>query len=93
MLISHDSENGVLRLVLLRDLDVTTRAAAAVQVEALLHAHHPQHVRWQWPTASPSAASLSVLARARRLCDALGASLTVLNATTPVRPGPQAAAA
>ncbi|MEK9524213.1 hypothetical protein ACIOMM_34240 [Streptomyces sp. NPDC087908] len=93
MFISHESENGVLRVVLLRDLDVSTRAAAAVQVEGLLSAHQPRQVRWQWPTASPSSASLSILARARRLCDDLGISLTIADAAAPVRTESRASAA
>ncbi|MEU7696984.1 MULTISPECIES: hypothetical protein [unclassified Streptomyces] len=90
MFISHESENGVLRVVLLRDLDVSARAAAAVQVEGLLSAHQPRQVRWHWPTTTPSPASLSILARAQRLCDDLGISLTVADTAPPVRTESQA---
>ncbi|MFI8966446.1 hypothetical protein ACIGO8_30530 [Streptomyces sp. NPDC053493] len=82
MLISHAMEDGVLHVALLRDLDVSSRAAAFLETEALLLAHRPRLVRIQIPTADPSPASLSALTRARRLCEALGIPLTVVG---PVR--------
>ncbi|WP_318211582.1 hypothetical protein [Streptomyces sp. SJL17-1] len=92
MLISHVFEDRVLHVTLLRDLDVTGRAAAILHIEALLAAHASRHVRIQLPTSDPSPASLSVLARARRLCEGLGTPLTVVG---PVRiaPRPRPAAA
>lgn len=76
MLISHDLDDGVLRLVPMCDLDVSARAAATLQAEALLYAYRLRHVELPLPTAAPSSASLGALARTRRLCDALGISLT-----------------
>ncbi|MFE1547471.1 hypothetical protein [Streptomyces sp. NPDC058718] len=86
MLFSHDFEDGVLHLSLIRDLDVTSRAAAAMRAEALLYAHRPRLVRLQLPTADPSPASLSVLARLRRLCEALGTPLSVFAPTATPQP-------
>ncbi|MEV6329152.1 hypothetical protein [Streptomyces sp. NPDC051909] len=90
MLISHAFEDGVLHLSFLQDLDVTSRAAAFLQTEALLLSHRPRLVRVQLPTADPSPASLSALSRARRLCEHLGIPLTVVGpvhvARTPPRP-------
>ncbi|MET9724077.1 hypothetical protein [Streptomyces zaomyceticus] len=83
MLMSHDFEDGVLHLSLHRDLDVDSRAAAAMRAEALLSAHRPRLVRLQLPTADPSPSSLSVLARLRRLCEALGTPLAVFAPTDP----------
>ncbi|MEV5975137.1 hypothetical protein [Streptomyces sp. NPDC051921] len=77
MLVRHTVENGVLRVALLGDLDVSSRAAAALQIETLLHSHRPEQVRITLSTSDPSRASLSVLARARRLCEGLGIPLTV----------------
>ncbi|WP_370416304.1 hypothetical protein [Streptomyces fradiae] len=85
MLISHAFEDGVLHLSFLRDLDVTSRAAAFLETEALLLSHRPRLVRVQLPTADPSPASLSALSRARRLCEHLGIPLTVVG---PVRVAP-----
>ncbi|MFI9117368.1 hypothetical protein [Streptomyces venezuelae] len=87
MLISHVFEDRVLHVTLLRDLDVAGRAAAALHIETLLSAHCPRHVRIQLPTIDPSPASLSVLARARRLCEGLGVPLSVVG---PVRIAPRA---
>ncbi|MDX2560907.1 hypothetical protein PV371_14760 [Streptomyces sp. TX20-6-3] len=81
MLISHVFEDRVLHVTLLRDLDVTGRAAVALHIETLLATHGPRHVRIQLPTSDPSPASLSVLARARRLCEGLGTPLTVVGPT------------
>ncbi|MEU9862548.1 hypothetical protein AB0D99_16920 [Streptomyces sp. NPDC047971] len=78
MLITYAIEDGVLHVTLLRDLDISTRAAASLETEALVHAHHPRHVRVQLPTFDPSPASLSALTRARRLCEHLGIPLTVV---------------
>ncbi|MGW5424812.1 hypothetical protein [Streptomyces sp. NPDC003943] len=82
MLIHHAFEDGVLHVSLLRDLDVTSRAAAFLETEALVHSHRPRLVRVQLPTADPSPASLSALCRTRRLCENLRIPLTVVG---PVR--------
>ncbi|MFF0558694.1 hypothetical protein ACH4ZU_29230 [Streptomyces sp. NPDC020472] len=86
MLIRHLVEDGVLHLALLHDLDVPSRAAAALQIETLLLAHRPRLVRMQLPTADPSPASLSALARARRMCEGLGIPLTVVGPAPVVGP-------
>lgn len=91
MLIRHTTSEGVLHLTLVRDLDVTSRAAAALHIEMLVFGHRPRHVRVQLPSAEPSAASLSVLARARRLCESLGVPLTVVGPSTAPPPKPAAA--
>ncbi|MGW6390279.1 hypothetical protein ACWFR1_07175 [Streptomyces sp. NPDC055103] len=79
MLIGHNVEDGVLHLEVLRDLDISSRAAATLEIEMLLFTHRPcSRVRVQLPTVDPSPASLSVLARARRLCGRRGVPLTVV---------------
>ncbi|MER7521088.1 hypothetical protein ABZ135_21340 [Streptomyces sp. NPDC006339] len=93
MLISHAFEDGVLHLSLLRDLDVTSRAAAFLETEALLYAHRPRHVRIQLPTSDPSPASLSTLSRARRICETLGIPLTVVGPLTTAHRPPRPTAA
>ncbi|MFB7356048.1 hypothetical protein [Streptomyces gardneri] len=70
-------------MALLHDLDIPSRAAAALHIETLLFTHHPHHVRIQLPTSDPSPASVSVLARARRLCERLAIPLTVGGPATP----------
>ncbi|MFH9725994.1 hypothetical protein ACH4M4_23975 [Streptomyces sp. NPDC017254] len=92
MLVGHAVEDGTLHIRLLRDLDVAGRAAAALQVEMLLYAHRPRHVRLRLPTSAPSPASLSVIARARRLCEGLGIPLTVVGAAESAPPTRPAAA-
>ncbi|WP_435973080.1 hypothetical protein [Streptomyces sp. Qhu_M48] len=92
MLIRHVLEDRVLHVTLLRDLDVASRAAAALQIEMLLVADRPRHVRIQLPTADPSPASLSVLALARRLCEGLRTPLTVVGPVRPAAPPRPAAA-
>lgn len=67
MLISHAFVHGVLHMALPSDLDVTDRAAAVLETEALVHAHRPRLVQMRLAGPDPSA-SLSALARARRLC-------------------------
>lgn len=87
MLIGHNVEDGVLHLEVLRDLDISSRAAATLEIEMLLFTHRPYgRVRVQLPTVDPSPASLSVLARARRLCGLRGVPLTVVGPPEPGRP-------
>lgn len=83
MLISHTIESDVLRVKLLRDLDVTARAAAALEIEALVSAHRPGRVLVELATPTPSPASLSALARARRMCQSFGIPLSATGAGTP----------
>lgn len=89
MAIPHEVHEGVLHLALPGDLDVPRRAAAALHLEMLLFTHRPTLVRVQLSSAEPSAASLSVLARARHLCEGLGIRLSVVGpaaAHPPTRP-------
>ncbi|MEU6878866.1 hypothetical protein [Streptomyces sp. NPDC046712] len=92
MVIRHLVEDGVLHVELLHDLDVPSRAAAALQIETLLLAHRPRLVRMQLATADPSPASLSALARTRRMCEGLGIPLTVVG-PAPIAPPSRPAAA
>ncbi|MFE0641679.1 hypothetical protein ACFW2Y_08715 [Streptomyces sp. NPDC058877] len=78
MLISHVLRHEVLHVALHRDLDVTNRAAAALQIQALVQEYRPVRVVIDVPTADPSPATLSALARAHRMCAGLGVPL-VLN--------------
>ncbi|GGR37082.1 MULTISPECIES: hypothetical protein [Streptomyces] len=82
MLIQHAFENGVLHVHLVQDLEVHNRAAAAVHIEQLLITHRPRTLRLQLPTATPSPASLSALARTRRLCESLGVGLSVVSSAS-----------
>ncbi|MFD5325715.1 hypothetical protein [Streptomyces sp. NPDC127092] len=91
MLIRHVREDGLLHMALVRDLDIPSRAAAVMHIEQLLFSHRPRHVRLQLPTADPSPASLSALARTRRLCEGLGISLTVVGPAIAAPPRPAAA--
>ncbi|MFE5513262.1 MULTISPECIES: hypothetical protein [unclassified Streptomyces] len=77
MLLSHAFEDGVLHLRLLRELDVTSRAAAALEIEAVVSAYRPDRVLLEFPSPCPSPASFSALARARRMCASLGIVLVV----------------
>lgn len=76
MVISHTLRDGVLRVTLLRDLDVTTRAAAALEIEALVASNRPGQVLVELPTPTPSPATLSALARAHRMCESMGIPLS-----------------
>ncbi|WP_051820333.1 hypothetical protein [Streptomyces flavochromogenes] len=77
MVISHTLADGVLYVTLPPDLDVTERAAAALETEVLVHAHRPRLVQVTLDGTAPSPASLSALARARRMCAGLGIPLTI----------------
>ncbi|WP_329114058.1 hypothetical protein [Streptomyces sp. NBC_01353] len=72
MLISHVVEDGVLNVRVHRDLDITNRAAAALQIQALVHALRPSRLTVELPVANPSAASLSAVARTHRMCQSVG---------------------
>ncbi|MFF5447232.1 hypothetical protein [Streptomyces sp. NPDC012888] len=76
-MITHQITDGTLRVRIVRDLDVTNRAAAALQIEALVHAHRPRHVAVELPTQDPSPMTFSALARAQRMCQSLGVTLAV----------------
>ncbi|MFC9583428.1 hypothetical protein ACFVJ8_11455 [Streptomyces yangpuensis] len=76
MVISHHLADGTLQVRILHELHVTDRAAAALQIESLVHAHRPAHVTVELPSRSPSPMTFSALARARRMCQSLGIPLT-----------------
>ncbi|MFJ3766280.1 hypothetical protein ACIPQJ_00015 [Streptomyces sp. NPDC090082] len=76
MPVEHADEGQVLALHVPADLDVASRAATALHVQRLVFAYRPRSVRLH--VARPATqASLSVLARVHRLCEALGTSLTL----------------
>ncbi|MEX0167992.1 hypothetical protein [Streptomyces sp. LMG1-1-1.1] len=77
MLISHAVGTDVLHVTLHHDLDVTNRAAAALQIQALVQAHRPARVVIELPVADPTPATLSALARAHRMCASLGITLSL----------------
>jgi len=82
MLISHSVDGETLHVRLHHNVDVTTRAAAAVEIEALIHAHRPRRVTVQVAAGEPTPATLSVVVRAHRLCKNLDISLSLTGATT-----------
>ncbi|MFC8794584.1 hypothetical protein [Streptomyces cinereoruber] len=92
MIIRHSVEGCVLHLSFPHDLGVADRAAAALQIEALLLERRPQRVQVQLPVVDPSPASLSVIARTRRLCEYLDAPLTVAGPASVASPVTPAAA-
>lgn len=85
MLITHTVDRGVLRVTLGHELDISSRAAAVLEVEVLIRAHRPVRVVMRLPTADPAPATLSAVLRARRLCRCLGIPLVLAGATARVR--------
>ncbi|MEU6879478.1 hypothetical protein [Streptomyces sp. NPDC046712] len=85
MLMSHAMDHAVLRVTLHRELEVTNRAAVALQIQALVHAHRPAEVIVELPTADPSPATLSAIARTRRMCQSIGVPLTLTGAAARAR--------
>ncbi|MFD7779050.1 hypothetical protein [Streptomyces sp. NPDC059753] len=82
MLTSHSVDGDTLRVPLHHSLDVNTRAAAAVEIEALVHTHKPRHVTVQAPAGEPTPATLRVVVRAHRMCKSLDIPLSLTGATT-----------
>lgn len=80
MLITHTLDRGTLGVKIHHDLDITNRAAAALQIEALVAAHRPDRVLLELPTDEPSPATLSAMARAHRMCRSLNVAFTVTGA-------------
>ncbi|MFI6150830.1 hypothetical protein [Streptomyces sp. NPDC051109] len=80
MLITHTLDRGTLRVKIQHELDITNRAAVALQIEALVAAHRPDHVLLELPTAQPSPATLSAMARAQRMCRSLNVAFAVTGA-------------
>ncbi|MFB6633619.1 hypothetical protein ACFCWY_27385 [Streptomyces sp. NPDC056362] len=91
MPVEHADEGQVLAVNVPADLDVASRAAVALHIQRLVFAYRPASVRLH--VARPATdASLSILARAHRLCEALGIPLTLTThpwspGVGPVRPG------
>ncbi|MCT4353774.1 hypothetical protein M5362_11610 [Streptomyces sp. Je 1-79] len=79
MLLSHHIDAGTLRVTLKQDLDVTNRAAAALLLQALVDAHRPAAVVLELPAGPLTAATMSAVARARRMCDSLSVPLTLVH--------------
>lgn len=75
MLITHAVEDGTLRVALRGQLDVTSHAAAAVEIEVLVHAHHPRRFAVQIPAGEPTPATFSALLRVFPMCKGLGIPL------------------
>ncbi|MFF4457320.1 hypothetical protein [Streptomyces goshikiensis] len=76
MNITHHITEGTLHVKVSHELDVTNRAAAALQIEALVHTHRPRRVTVVLPTRDPSPMTFSALARVQRMCQSLGVPLT-----------------
>ncbi|MER5713028.1 MULTISPECIES: hypothetical protein [unclassified Streptomyces] len=81
MLISHTVRHDILHVTLHRDLDVTNRAAVALQIQVLVQTHRPTRVVIAVPAADPTPATLSALARAHRMCGSLGIPVTLTGAS------------
>ncbi|MFF5938058.1 hypothetical protein [Streptomyces sp. NPDC012508] len=81
MLLSHHIDAGTLYVTLHEDLDVTNRAAAALLLQALVDSHRPAGVVLELPAGPPTAATLSAVARAKRMCDSLSVPLTLVGGT------------
>ena len=85
MLITHAIEDGNLHVTLRGQLDVTSRASAALEIEALVHVHHPRGVTVQIPADDPTPATFSALLRAHRMCKGLGIPLKLSGGTPSTR--------
>ncbi|MFG2794869.1 hypothetical protein [Streptomyces sp. NPDC048419] len=85
MLISYRVEGDVLQVTLHRNLDITSRAAAAQEIEALVHACRPRRVTVKVPAGQPAPATLSAILRAHRTCKNLGIPLDLAGASTAVQ--------
>lgn len=87
MLITHTLGRGTLRVKIHHDLDITNRAAAALQIEALVAAHRPDRVVLELPADGPSPATLSAMARAQRMCRSMDVAFAVTGADVHLREG------
>ncbi|MFE0650845.1 hypothetical protein ACFVZH_19885 [Streptomyces sp. NPDC059534] len=85
MLISHAVGEDVLHVTLHCDLDVANRAAAALQIQALVQAHRPARVVIELPAADPTPATISALARAHRMCASLSIPFSLAGASPRTR--------
>ncbi|MFB6634891.1 hypothetical protein ACFCWY_33865 [Streptomyces sp. NPDC056362] len=77
MSVEYAHDGHTLAVTLPPDLDVVSRGAVALHVERLVLAYRPRSVRLHMASGPATKASLSVLARALRLCEGLGIALTV----------------
>ncbi|MGW2015098.1 hypothetical protein [Streptomyces sp. NPDC001927] len=96
MLLTHHIDVGTLRVTLHQGLDVTNRAAAALLIQALVDAHRPAAVVLDLPGGPASAATMSAVARAKRMCDSLSIPFALVHRTAeraPLSREPLAAAA
>ncbi|MFB7234983.1 hypothetical protein ACFCXK_09425 [Streptomyces sp. NPDC056269] len=75
MPVEYADEGQVLAVNVPADLDVAARAAVALHVQRLVFAYRPRSVRLH-VARSATDASLSILARVHRLCEALGIPLS-----------------
>ncbi|MFF1401033.1 hypothetical protein ACFVZD_45895 [Streptomyces sp. NPDC058287] len=75
MLITHAIEDDTLHVALRGQLDITSRTAAAVKIEALVRDRHPRRVIVQIPAGEPTPATFSALLRAHRTCKSHGIPL------------------
>ncbi|MET7519500.1 hypothetical protein ABZS88_40115 [Streptomyces sp. NPDC005480] len=85
MLFTHVIEDGTLQVTLQGQLDVTSRAAGALEIEALVYVHRPHRVTVQVPAGDPTPATLSAVLRAYRTCKSLGIPLTLRGGTPSAR--------
>ncbi|MEV4192434.1 hypothetical protein [Streptomyces toxytricini] len=76
VVITHHLAEGALHVQVPQELDVGNRAAAALEIEALVHAHRPGRVVVRLPSRHPSPMTFSALARVHRMCRSLGIPLT-----------------
>lgn len=79
MLLTHHIDVGTLHVTLHQGLDVTNRAAAALLIQALVDAHRPRAVVLALPGGPASAATMSAVARAKRMCDSLSIPFTLVH--------------
>ncbi|MET7520473.1 hypothetical protein ABZS88_45545 [Streptomyces sp. NPDC005480] len=85
MLITHAVEDDTLHVALHGQLDITSRAAAAVEIEALVRDRHPRRVTVQIPAGEPTPATFSALLRAHRMCKGHGIPLKLSGGTPTAR--------
>ncbi|WP_369149131.1 hypothetical protein [Streptomyces sp. R44] len=93
MPLQHAYEGRILAVIVPSDLDVASRAAAALHVQGLVLAYRPRGVRLHMASGPASDASLSVVARVRRLCDGLDIALTLVDRPWTPRTAPVQTAA
>ncbi|MGW6414977.1 hypothetical protein [Streptomyces sp. NPDC055055] len=72
----HAPDGRILAVILPADLDIAARGSVVLHVEALELAYRPRGVRLPMPSRPATGASLSVIARARRLREYLSIAVT-----------------